>query len=78
MHVESTKGQTYIGFISKKSDFRYTRVISLKRVTRTSSRLSAWAKGSSEGTSQRWRAVDDTASEMTSPELNPRLPAIPH
>ena len=51
----------------KKSNLHYTRAITPKRVTSSGAHLRDSASGqhSSEETSQRWRAIGDTAHDLT-------------
>ena len=55
----------------KKSNLDYTRDITPKRVAGGGAHLRGLAPGlhSSEETSQRWRAVDDAVSDLTSPGM---------
>ena len=64
--------------IKIKSNLRYTRGITLKRGTSGEVQLRSIAPGQhiSEKTLQRWRAVRDTASDLTGLEIEPR-PAAP-
>ena len=57
----------------KKSNLHYTRSITPKRVTSGGVHLSGLAPGqhSSEETSQRWRAVGDSTSDLTGPGIEP-------
>ena len=62
-------------FSSKsKSNLHYTRVILIKRVTSGGVHLRSLAPGqpSFEKTSQRWRAVDDTVSDLIDPGIEPK------
>ena len=61
----------------QKLNLHYTRVITPKRVTSSGDHLLGLAPGQhgSKETSQRWRAVGDTVSNLTDPGIEPRLPA---
>ena len=58
----------------KNSNRHYTRGITAKRVTSGGIHLRNLAPGqhSSEETSQRWRAVDDTLSDLTGQVIEPK------
>ena len=60
-----------------KPNLHYARGIMPKGVTSGEDHLRCSAPGqhSSEETSQRWQAVDDTVSDLTSPEIESRPPA---
>ena len=58
-----------------KSDLHYTRDIAPKRVTCDGAHLRSLAPGkrSSEETSQQWRIVGDTVSNLTYPRIKPMI-----
>ena len=67
----------YVSVLQKfgiKSDHHYTRGITPKRVTSAGAHLRCLAPGqnSSEETSQRWRAVGDTVSDLNGPVIKPQ------
>ena len=61
-----------------KSNLHYARGITPKRVTNGESHLRCFAPGQhcSEETSQRWRAVADTVSELTGTAIEPQTSHI--
>ena len=62
----------------KKSNLHYTRGITPKRVTSGGAHLRGLApdQHSSEETSQRWRAVGDSKSDLTGPGIEPKTARI--
>ena len=60
-----------VGFDLYHLNLHYTRGITPKRVTSGGDHLHGLAPGlhSSEETSQRWRALGDTALDLTDPEI---------
>ena len=60
--------------LKKKSNLHYTRGITLKRVTSVASISATIAPGQRDfkETAQRWRAFDDSVSDLTGPVIEPQ------
>ena len=59
--------------LARKSNLHYTRGITLKRATSGGAHFRSLAPGQhcSEETSQQWRGVGDTVTDLTSPGMEP-------